>query len=163
MKFKKWYICLSILLFKNLRNMQDEGIWCTFEKERKQAIVCIFSLSIFILTRFLVNCRRPCEDKCSRVRTNGNSLTNILITNRLDNLTSCGENIRLKYRVIFVTVAERRLKSLDWKLSRTVVERVPTTTLAEPVQACLEYVNLILLSNPLPPSSLLRRCSRYAR
>lgn len=116
MKFKKWYICLSILLFKNLRNMQDEGIWCTFEKERKQAIVCIFSLSIFILTRFLVNCRRPCEDKCSRVRTNGNSLTNILITNRLDNLTSCGENIRLKYRIIFVTVAERRLKSLELKI-----------------------------------------------
>lgn len=40
-----------------------------FEEEGKQANVYIFSSSIFMLTRFLVNCRRPREDKRSRVRT----------------------------------------------------------------------------------------------
>lgn len=63
-------IFLSILLFKNLRNKQDEGIYAmTFEEKRKQTFVYIFSSSIFIPTRFLVNCRRPREDKCSCVRT----------------------------------------------------------------------------------------------
>lgn len=78
--------------------------------ERKKTSHCLhpFFIRLYPYSLPLLLTRRPRrEDKYSRVRNDGRQLdllTNIHVTNGDENLTSRSENIRLEYRVIFVTV-----------------------------------------------------------